>query len=335
MDTWQADSQLVRTRDGEGWNLAIGEPHLLREVMTPYYPRTYPADLAYPDLVPEPGLMAELRKRHPEGHIVVTNGAKQALHAAVSALRHLQPTCKWLVHEWPFWPSYPTIAQQNNLTFSTATGEGMAYGLDLTQAIGVITAPNNPDGAHAHWADGCDIWDAAYADQDLYGWNGIAPKHKISVWSAGKLLGSPGVRVGWLVTQDEDLAKFATRYVEQTTSGVATTSQYHVAATMRNVEGVKHRVKRDFRVQLFANRALFLGYLEDHIVDRSADFDNGMFAWFEPKDPAAFKAAIDKLKILMVDGAACGVPGHYRASLGLTNAKFHSAVLSLVKELEK
>jgi len=141
--------------------------------------------------------------------------------------------------------------------------------------------------------------------------------------------------VGWLVTQNPEIAKLAARYVEQTTSGVATTSQYHVAATMRNVEGVQHRVKRDFRVQLFANRAVFFGYLEDHIEDHSADFDNGMFAWFKPKDPAAFKAAIDKLKILMVDGAACGCPGFYRASLGLTNAKFHSAVLSLVKELEK
>lgn len=331
MDTWQADSQLVRTRDGEGWNLAIGEPHLLREVMAPYYPRTYPADLAYPDLVPDPGLMTELRKLHPEGHIVVTNGAKQALHAAVNALMQLNGQLEWLVHEWPHWPTYPTIARQNGLEFSTP----ISSGLDMTKAIKVVTAPNNPDGAQAHWADECDIWDAAYADHDLYGWNGIAPKHKASVWSAGKLLGSPGVRVGWLVTQDEDIARLATRYVEQTTSGVATTSQYHVAATMRNVEGVKHRVKRDFRVQLFANRALFFGYLEDHISDRSVDFDNGMFAWFEPKDPAAFKAAIDKLKILMVDGAACGVPGHYRASLGLTNAKFHSAVLSLVRELEK
>ncbi len=329
MDTWNADSQLVRSRSTDGWNLAIGEPHLLREVMSPYYPRHYPADLSYPDTVPGPDLMAELRKRHPTGHIVVTVGAKQALYAAVDALMRLDGRLEWLTHTAPHWPSYPTIARNSHLEFASPLDPRVG------QDIRVITAPNNPDGDQSHWSAKCDIWDAAYADQDLYGWNAIAPKHKVSVWSAGKLFGSPGARVGWLVTEDAQIADLATRYVEQNTSGVATTSQYHVAATMRNLEGVEHRVKRDFRVQLYSNRTLFHGYLEDHIIDREVDFNHGMFAWFEPKNPEQFKAAIDKLKILMVDGSACGIPGCYRASLGLTNSKFHSAVLALVKELEK
>jgi len=331
MDTWNADSQLVRSRSTEGWNLAIGEPHLLREVMSPYYPRHYPADLSYPDTAPDPDLMAELRKRHPTGHIVVTVGAKQALYAAIWAIKQIRIESDRLYHRAPHWPSYPTIAERSRLLH--VTSDAGLSDAQWERTIKVSTSPNNPDGSCEFL--GCDIWDAAYADHDLYGWNGVVPRHKISVWSAGKLFGSPGARVGWLVTEEEHLARLATQYVEQHTSGVATTSQYHVAATMRNLEGVEHRVKRDFRVQLYSNRALFHGYLEDHIIDHEADFSCGMFAWFEPKNPEQFKAAIDKLKILMVDGSACGVPGHYRASLGLTNSKFHSAVLALVKELEK
>lgn len=340
---WSADSQLVRSRSTDGWNLAIGEPHLLREVMSPYYPRHYPADLSYPDTVPDPDLMTELRKRHPTGHIVVTTGAKQALYAAIWAILQIRIESDRLYHRAPYWPSYPTIAERSGLQFVSTCHELSDRQWERT--VKVSTEPNNPDGSSDYttmtWPTkvpsepGCDIWDAAYADHDLYGWNGVIPKHKISVWSAGKLLGSPGARVGWLVTEDEYLARLAGQYVEQHTSGVATTSQYHVAATMRNLEGVEHRVKRDFRVQLYSNRALFHGYLEDHIIDRETDFNRGMFAWFEPKNPEQFKAAIDKLKILMVDGSACGAPGCYRASLGLTNSKFHSAVLALVKELEK
>lgn len=332
MSNWAGDSQLIRGKVVDGYNLSIGEPQLLREAMEFYYPRHYPADLSYPDTRPDPDLLRELRELHPEGEIVVTVGAKQALYAAVYALKQTQEY-KALWHREPYWPTYPTIASYMGLSFNSGPPEAPG-------TIRVVTSPNNPDSHielgpyNTRTGFGVDIWDAAYASE-LYGWcPDWTPNHRIGVWSAGKLLGNPGVRVGWLVTREPALAAAATRYVEQTTSGVPTTSQYHVAATLRNIKNVRQDLIRTFKVRLSMNTAFFYGYLDDHVLSMESDYCNGgMFAWFKPTNPERFAAALKAAKVTMVEGSAFGSPGFYRANLGLNQRELQDAVLALSKEL--
>lgn len=331
MSNWAGDSQLIRGKVADGYNLSIGEPHLLREIMEFYYPRHYPADLSYPDTKPDPDLLKELRELHPEGEIVVTVGAKQALYAAVYALKKLHgKQSMW--HRAPYWPTYPTIASYMGLSFNS--------GPETPGTIKVVTSPNNPDsridfGPYTSRGFGCDIWDAAYAS-GLYGWSPEwTPPHLISVWSAGKLLGNPGVRVGWLVTKDPALAAAATQYVEQTTSGVPTISQYHVAATLRNTKNIREDLIRTFKVRLSMNSLFFYGYLGDHIVSMESEgCSGGMFAWFKPVNPERFCQALKTSKVSMVEGTAFGEPGLYRANLGLKQQELQDAVLALAKELK-
>lgn len=303
--SWEADKQLVR--GGVKHNLAIGEPEFLRYHFEPYYPRHYPSDLEYPDTKPSAELECELRKLHPEGHIVVTVGAKQALHAAIWSINNKNGGMVTDIEvPAPFWPTYPSLAEHAHLGFNRYV-DGFE--------IKILTSPNNPDGKEFAQRE-CYIWDAAYA-HSVYGWSGAAPKHKISVWSAGKMLGSTGVRVGWLVTQDEQIAKLASRYVEQTTSGVALSSQHHVAATLRNTENIRPELYEKARKDLILNYERFDLYIGKYIDNLATD-RKGMFAWFKAKDPEKFAKALETSGVAMVTGKACGLDeaGVYRASMG-------------------
>lgn len=318
---WEADQQLVR--GSAQHNLAIGEPEFLRRVFEPHYPRHYGSDLSYPDTKPSDDLLFELRKLHPKGHIVVTNGAKQALHAAVHALKINNPgLVTGLYHHAPYWPSYPTIAKYANLPFHTQSSDQFD--------VDVVTSPNNPDGKERK--DGI-VWDAVYA-HSVYGWSGAEPMHAISVWSAGKMLGSPGTRVGWLVTENGALAGHAQQFVEQTTSGVSTVGQHHVAATLRNTERVRKDLYTSAEFVLKTNRSRFNLYLDKYITDLGTG--KGMFMWFQAKDPEKFANALSASGVIMVTGKACGDerPGVYRASLGLDLMPHQNAVIALSKELK-
>jgi aspartate/methionine/tyrosine aminotransferase len=323
--SWENESQLVRGATEGQFNLAIGDPVFLREVFQPYYPRHYPADLSYPDTKPSPELLAELQKLHPGQEIVVTCGAKQALHAAAYALKE-DDSVVWLTHRTPCWPSYPTLADMHGMHFSD---------IPMMTEVNCNTSPNNPDGTESSYP--CNIWDSAYS-HSVYGWSGMPPPHDISVWSAGKMLGSPGVRVGWLCTEDSELAERARRYVEQTTSGVPTTSQYHVSATLRNTNAVREDLYSKAREVLEINSQSFMRlhpYLDT--VSGYPMNGRGMFAWFKVKESEKFKVAAKKAKVLVINGSACleSSPGWFRLSLGNTSCYTAAAIDALIATLEE
>lgn len=321
MSSWEADKALVR--GSSELNLAIGEPYFLRTLFQDYYPTHLPSslDMSYPDPFKTlPALQAELEKLHPGKHIVVTLGAKQALHAAVHALNHKREYVR-LFHRAPYWPTYPTIAKYGNLVFTSRPED--EYGPHL---ISCNTSPNNPDGVVLPTVT--DIFDAAYA-HSVYGFDSrLAPLAKIEVWSGGKMLGSPGVRVGWLVTEVEEFAQRASQYIEQTTSGVPITSQYHVAETLRLSEPHRERLYKRGAEVLKNNRE----YLSDALGNRAnmAGEAAGMFAWVEFNDPDKLNQALDKTGVLIVDGKLCGKAGYHRISLGKNTQSFCKIVDTLV-----
>src|ERR1039457_3389810 len=82
-----ADMLLVRDHtDTSVFNLAVGEPFFLHEHLRGF---TEAAAVCGPYLYPqsrgEPELLKELERRYQGMHVVVCNGAKQAISAAMAA----------------------------------------------------------------------------------------------------------------------------------------------------------------------------------------------------------------------------------------------------------
>jgi aspartate/methionine/tyrosine aminotransferase len=322
-----SDQFLVRSsNDDSVFNLAVGEPVFLQEALHQSLTAIDPLpNLKYPRLGGEPNLLDELKLYHggTTDHVVVTNGAKQALLAAFYAYRHLGMTN--IRHPEPYWLSYPTLASLADMGFNSEDGDSTLL---------VSTSPNNPDGKES--IGPCHIWDAAYA-HDVYGWDGIQPPHGVAVYSAAKLLGASGLRVGWLKTSSAELARHAAHYVEITTSGVSTMSQQHIAGVLRDFRrhpDMKKLWYEKARRTLLKNFAVFDQFIGPHLAQplRSGV---GMFAFFKPENKDQFARALAQTQIKAVPGQAFGpsYEGWWRFNLGLRSETVEQALNILVSKL--
>lgn len=310
------DLQMARSAEDGEINLAIGEPFFFRKLVLDHltYLQTR-KELSYPTLGGEPELISELRRLFPQyQHFVVANGAKQAIEAAFFAFKAVERK-SIVFHPVPYWPSYPTLARLQGLDFNVAGPyEAQIY---------CVTSPNNPDGAQADlYKRMPDLWDAAYA-QPLYGYHGVAPPHRVAIFSAAKYLGLSGLRVGWLATNEPELAAQAGYFVEITTSGVAIPSQMRVADAMSAFRlelnsACRNERYYEARAALMTNGASFREILGDLVRDvKGVPTDgSGMFAWFCPRRPESFARACRDAKVKVVTGEACGQPGYIRMSMG-------------------
>jgi aspartate/methionine/tyrosine aminotransferase len=319
-----ADMQLVRDSVPGGFNLAVGEPFFLQKVYGKLYPRMVYGNQTYPLINGEPDLLNLLKGRFSGQHVVVTNGAKQAILACAHALR-IKHGKSFMTHEAPYWPTYPTMADMSKLGFEEGYYEGV-------KALRVITSPNNPDGSLCDKPlMEYDIWDAAYASP-IYGWNNIVPWHKMSVWSAAKLFGPSGYRIGWLATGDPILAQLASEYVEKTTSGVSLPSQRLFQGLLFNLSTLSHEERQGYeaeaRAMLMETSKIFMRlspfFLE---VKGFPAIGQGMFAWVRARDPEDFMKLMAKASVKIVNGMYCGGNSDwFRISLGVLPETMQGAI---------
>lgn len=326
--------QMVRGEVPGGYNLAVGEPLFLQEIYGHLYPRFFNGDTRYPPLGGDQELISRLRQRYGGQHVVITNGAKQALLAGCYALQverdaDIEEAFSFhkLYHGAPFWPTYPTIADFSGLGFTSKDISG--------DTLNVITAPNNPNGsADTEGQFRWHIWDAAYASP-VYGWDGLVPYHRISVWSAAKLYGISGYRLGWLVTPDAKLASLAAEYVEKTTSGVATPSQAFLRQLLENLEELpleEAGLLADKARRSLRNTSLAFMKMEDLFSNIQGFPANGrgMFAWVRASNPGRFDKALERAKVRVVGGVHCGGESdYYRISFGVTPATMRAAIKAI------
>lgn len=296
-----ADMQMARGEIEGGYNLAVGEPVLIQQHVR-FPPFVVKPPFPYPTLDGHPALITELRKRHNERYIVVTNGAKQALAAAFYAYKKNADRSA-VAHPAPYWPSYPTLARQVGMYFRGGRG--------YDDYVNCVTHPNNPDGAEHKFGEIYDVWDAVYA-HSVYGWDYTVPEHQCSVWSASKLLGLSGVRVGWLATEEKWLADAAREHVELTTSGVSVPAQQIVADALLalNVEPAYYKeAYRQARRAMLKNGKLFREIMGEYCVEIEGVPRNGkgMFAWFQTAPATNFAEALRRAKVAAVSGDACGM----------------------------
>lgn len=328
-----ADLQMARGEVEGGYNLAIGEPVVLQDrLFIPEYRIRGP--FQYPTLDGDPALMRHLRAMYPGEEIVVTIGAKQALSAAFYAFKKVEKKAD-IYHKVPYWPSYRMLAAMAGLGFV----KDQSQVVDST--IVCVTSPNNPDGVEA--VDrAVDVWDAVYASR-LYGWSGRSVDARVRVYSAAKLLGLSGARVGWLVTKDKDLADYARLYVELTTSGVSLPAQRVVAEALDWHE-------RDWLAQFSVDQAradvVTNGKLFNQILGKYCQCvrgvpveGTGMFAYFKVKDELievpGFHEAAQRARVALVTGLACGetYSGWFRMSMGQRPMYTEAALIAVEEKI--
>lgn len=327
---------MVRGPIEDGYNLAIGEPVLLQHHLR-FPPMALHGPYEYPALGGATRLLEELHLLHPDKYVVIANGAKQGLLAAFHALKEWDGRQIVRVTA-PYWPSYPTLAALAGLKFVPNYFHPYPYSENLT----CLTAPNNPDGDGGFDAEVTipvhDVWDSVYAHW-VYGWGGHEPRHRIRVCSASKLLGLSGLRVGWLVTEEEDLANEARLYVERTTSGVSAPAQEYVAHALRHMRlGNHYNELWAAREDMLANGEDFRNILGPYCqqIQGVPASEQGMFAYFRVHNDLIgerFNWALGDARVALVSGEACGAkePGWYRMNM-MERRTTTRAALNAIKE---
>ena len=305
------------TRGGDTTkNFAVGEPVSLGAIIHACIGTSNQWSPRYPLLGGDQQLIdAILESPWQNGkHVVITNGATQGLGAAFYALKQVGGID--IYFPTPYWPRFPGLTTLAG--FDTRWKN--IYQSNDHAAI-CIASPNNPDGSQlGHSTQNqspVDIWDAAYACL-AYGWNGFKPTARITVHSVSKLLGLSGLRIGWISTDDENLAQLATNYVEITTSGVGAISQAYIAKAINRFNHNPEELRvchMNLRNKILMNYDIFQNTIGAHCENTYTDEITGMFAWFKPINETMFIETARNHEILYVEGKACGMPGWKRMTL--------------------
>lgn len=325
------DRLMLRGESAGSFNLAVGEPVFLQESSwyTGHQLLVGPADSRYPAFGGDDQLIELIRKTNlnAKEHIVVTNGAKQAILAALYALKsgNMDP---WAYFRPPYWPSYPTLLKLVGVSQASEREKG-----DLN----IVTSPNNPDGGES--IEDCDLWDAAYF-HPVYRASAV-PNCRISVWSIAKMYGLSGVRVGYATTSDAYLADKMREYIEITTSGVSNDSQKRVQKVLElQLESPNNMMAQYLKAsQILAKNVEVFNF---HLFNKLAEArgvaqwgGRGMFAWVKFPDAQKAATALAAANVKAIPGTACGEtePGWYRFSMGHRNSYTEQACEALSKAL--
>lgn len=195
----------------------------------------------------EPSLAAEIKLVHElvgnaisDGHhIIVGTGSSQLIHAALYALSSTsQKKPVDIVSEVPFYSSYPPMADFLESGLHRWAGDSLSYeGNGDNSYIELVTSPSNPDGMLRNGVvngTGAVIYDLAYY------WPHFTPivsavDYDIMLFTVSKSTGHAGMRIGWALVRDPDVAKRMTKYIELNTIGVSKDSQLRASQIFKSI----------------------------------------------------------------------------------------------------
>lgn len=314
------DAKLQKVNLGPDWiDLSFGEPKVVMQALfrqlnrfgDPFkMPTLY--DLPkweYQPAAGKPDLVSLLEEKYSE-RVVVCNGAKQALAAAIYAFK--RNGCSRLYFGKPYYPANPSIAE------SIAIGRSDT---EVDSDCNLITSPNNPDGEYIKAVDIVSsqcrkptIHDAAYYTEVYLPDNEITlPLGHVQIFSMSKMYGLSGLRIGYAVCHSEKYYKDMVNYMELTTAGVSAASQ-DIARNIELFFKENPSYYKDFvkeaRNSLIAAREE-LKNLDPEVLVVEPCASNSMFAWCKIGPKLDNKAA----KVHILEGTLFGKPGYMRMNI--------------------
>ncbi|KAG5039594.1 hypothetical protein AAZX31_05G038800 [Glycine max] len=171
-------------------------------------------------------------------HIVVGTGSSQLILAALYALSSpdaAEPIS--VVSAAPYYSSYPSMADYQKSGLYKWAGDAENFDKEGPY-IELVTSPNNPDGhrrkAMVNRSQGQFIHDLAYY------WPQYTPisspsDHDLTLFTVSKTTGHAGMRIGWAIVKDKEVAKKMTKFIEISTIGVSKDSQLRAAKVLKAV----------------------------------------------------------------------------------------------------
>src|SRR5271166_4000495 len=178
-------------------DLQQGEPRFLQTIFRDLLGVVEPiTDFGYPNEGGDPELLEILHKIFPNySYIIVTNGATQALGAAIEHQAKMWGPNVFIRQQY-FWSRFPKICERNGAFI--INGASCLPNIDFS----ITTSPNNPDGIVEE--DFADIWDGSYYNPFYPVYADCKPVDiggsGCAIFSGSKMLGVSGYRVGWLCT---------------------------------------------------------------------------------------------------------------------------------------
>jgi aspartate aminotransferase len=287
-------------------------------------------------------------------HILVTNGAKQAIFQAFAAL--IDPGDEVLLPA-PHWVTYPAgieLAGGKAVSVSTAMSDGFLVTVDDLERhrtektkLLVFVSPSNPTGAVydedqaraiGEWAIENDIW--IVADEiyqrlvygDVYGGSDAAPsiaaatdglENVIIVNGVAKSFAMTGWRVGWMIGP-EDVVGAAARHQSHATGNVNNVAQMAALEALTGPQDTVIAMRETFdkrRQKMYSMLAEAPG-VQCHEPE-------GAFYVFPsvtdllgdryPTAAALTEGLLEEAGIAVVPGESFGAPGHIRLSYALSD----------------
>jgi len=298
-----------------------GEAHVVRDILLKHFPLDnyvlpQPQHLwEYPDPAGFQPLTQLLEAQY--GHpVVITHGAKQGIGACLYALKTLGKQTVGMIS--PPWCLIPPLVEMHGLT---SVPGAHPYHVDSFLAL----APNNPDGQFPSMEclqDTCRskgiplIHDAVYHNHVYLPPDTPLPVFgDAQIYSASKLYGLSGIRIGWMVCPNPRFYQLVKEYMEAMTVGVSITSQilmHNLLVRMKQHPELVKQFEQECREALRVNKHMLLNVDRQvlEVPDDIAD-TNGMFGWLKTGPKADFQRA----KVNVIDGALFGGPGYVRINL--------------------
>ncbi|KAG7951857.1 hypothetical protein I3843_12G029200 [Carya illinoinensis] len=177
-------------------------------------------------------------------HIVVGTGSSQLYLAALFALSaHDLPEPVSVVSEAPFYSSYPSMTDCLKSGLYKWMGDARSFNKDGAY-IELVTSPNNPDGhirrSVVNKSEGILVHDLAYY------WPQYTPisspaDHDLMLFTVSKSTGHAGMRIGWALVKDREIARRMTEFIELNTIGVSKDSQLRAAKILEVISDSSER----------------------------------------------------------------------------------------------
>ncbi|XP_068641405.1 tryptophan aminotransferase-related protein 1-like isoform X2 [Aristolochia californica] len=218
-------------------------------------------------------------------HVLVGTGSTQLLQAALYALSPPDASEPMsVVSAAPYYSSYPLITDFLKSGLYKWQGDAYTFKSD-TPYIEMVASPNNPDGfirqSVINKEGGKTVHDLAYY------WPQYTPitepaDYDVMLFTVSKSTGHAGIRIGWALVKDCEVARKMTKFIELNTIGVSKDSQLRAAKILQTVrEG--HEIGMGCEMDVFFNygRRLMTERWNKlrEVVNSSAIFSLPEFPW--------------------------------------------------------
>ncbi len=296
--------------------------------------------------------------------VVITNGGKQAVYAAMAAL--LDPGDEALLPT-PYWVTYPEVVRIMGATgvdvpttiddgFKVTPEQLERYRTDATKLL-LFVSPSNPTGAVysadevaaiGRWAAEHDVWvltdeiyqRLVYGDADFVSLPGTVPElddRWVIVNGVAKSYAMTGWRVGWLIGPP-DVAQAAIRLQSHLTSNVANVTQRAALAALTGSQEVVEEMRQAFDRRRRKMVEIFASIEGAECLEPQGAFYvfPDLSAYLGERFASTLDLArwvLEEQGVAFVPGEAFGAPGYARFSYALSDDDLERGMERVAKAL--